>query len=581
MDCEDAKTAISDRLSGVLDQDASAALDRHLAGCPACREVLQEFEAVDEFIRREHDRGPSAGEGARKGLEIINSRGPATPPPRKAAFPVWLAPLGMAAAVVLLLLVVQRSDFLHRKPEPADPPHVENDSASGEKKTPQPGTKLKGEKSPVVGGEETASSDSEKPPEIPGEPPTRAPVPDPSEADKTKTETPGAPPAAPGPSETPVPTPMPLPGDEGVDRPTPETPTPATPTPPKPTTPTPPVPAPTSGAGPARPPLPSSPPRTAPAPTPTPTPTPTPGPAPTPTPMPGGGSPGKKRAARERASSPESLTSGGLEKVEEYWQAQLPALILGNTRSEAPAPSEEARENILALLEKGLEGKQWFHRGAALHALARSGGASPDLEPFIQDEAEELRPDVAASLGYFDGKNSVRVLAEYLLDAGRSAELRSSSAISLGLRKAESSYLANALDLGGDPRVRGACLAGLFLLGTPPAQVILGRVAANDSERHEIRALALGFLGKSGGGAGSFSERALTTALEDRKGPLPLRRAAAIGLWHFPSASTSLMNAALHDPSVMLRPFAWVSLGRMAPSLSERNRAKLFTRMRR
>jgi HEAT repeat protein len=305
---------------------------------------------------------------------------------------------------------------------------------------------------------------------------------------------------------------------------------------------------------------------------------PTPGPAPESAPFKPSGreTPGRKRATEKETEASTEILRG----AETFWRNRCTVILLGKARGTAPMPGDEARSEILALLRKGCEDEFGFNRGASLHALVRAGGRPDDLGSFLRDHDEESIPDVAAALGYVEGKNIHRILAEYILDAGRSPKLRSSAAVSLGLQKAPIAYLANALDLGGDPRVRGAALAGLYLVGSSGAKVTLGKVATNHDERYGIRALALGFLARIGDEGKGSPVGILTRTLRDLRSPLSVRRSAAIGLWRYPAARQALVDAAEADPSTGVRGFAWVSLGRMAPSLGAEEKGKLLERMR-
>jgi HEAT repeat protein len=285
---------------------------------------------------------------------------------------------------------------------------------------------------------------------------------------------------------------------------------------------------------------------------------------------------GRRRAAEKETEASSEILRG----AEASWRTLLPVILLEKARGKAPTLGEEGRKVLIALLQKGCADEFGFNRGAALRALARAGERPEDLNAFFRDEDAESLPDVAAALGYYKEKKYERILGEYLLNAGRSPKLRASAAVSLGLRKAQIAYLSNAMDLGGDARVRGAALAGLYLHGSPGAKVTLARVATNKDERYGIRALAMGFLARLGPEGQGSPTRILTRVLGDIRPPLSVRRAAAIGLWRYPAARQALIDAAEADPSPGVRGFAWVSLGRMAPTLGAEEREKLLARMR-
>jgi HEAT repeat protein len=225
---------------------------------------------------------------------------------------------------------------------------------------------------------------------------------------------------------------------------------------------------------------------------------------------------------------------------------------------------EEERGKILSALAQGVKDKHWFNRGAAAMAIARGGGRPDDLVNLLKEDSEDVRPAVASAMGFTGDQAFGKALAEQILDLGRPSALRAAAAISLGLirsPKYSRVTLENGFHLGGDPKVRGACLAGLYLLDEPQARIFLGKVAANRGELPPLRALAVGFWAKLGAGAGGGG-RFLSAVLNDVRMPVSLRRAAVIGLRFHPKHSVPLRDAAEADPSPMVRGFAWISLAR-------------------
>lgn len=101
MTCEQAMVLMSARLDGAIDREQSDALQAHLDGCPACRQLAETLNGLD---RRVANLGEPAPEGLKKGVlyRIDQATGKAKKPTRR-----WFGPgtaLGAAAAVLVLLV---------------------------------------------------------------------------------------------------------------------------------------------------------------------------------------------------------------------------------------------------------------------------------------------------------------------------------------------------------------------------------------------------------------------------------------------------------------------------------------------
>jgi HEAT repeat protein len=291
---------------------------------------------------------------------------------------------------------------------------------------------------------------------------------------------------------------------------------------------------------------------------------------------PSGAAPAPSGGSRARTAE---QTRQAIEEIGWFWNAERNAALLQAARGNAAPPAGKERERLMEILRTGLEDEHGFARACAIAALARAGGTPEDLKTLLAEGDPEIREASAAAMGYSGDAAWTRPLAETLLDAGKPAALRAAAAVGLGLTGSDSSYLANGLDLGGDAGVRGACLAGLSLRGNAPSKMILGKVIANRSERDEIRALALGFLGKGGSAGGVDPSKFMISILADRRAPAALRRAAAIGLRRYANRWRELLDAAEADPAPEVRGYAWVSLARMDAASGARKK-DLRKRMR-
>jgi anti-sigma factor RsiW len=112
MICKDKLENLSAYSDGELDAVQARALEEHLEGCPSCRKVLSQYEALGGILKSERDTEPTAGflQGVRD-----RASGPAAPRP---AGPRVIRTVAAIAASVLLLLgliFVGASEFGHRE----------------------------------------------------------------------------------------------------------------------------------------------------------------------------------------------------------------------------------------------------------------------------------------------------------------------------------------------------------------------------------------------------------------------------------------------------------------------------------
>jgi ferric-dicitrate binding protein FerR (iron transport regulator) len=104
VDCEQALHLLSARLDGEAASADEAALDEHLAHCPACGSAAEAFRAQDESLRQAF--APRRRAAALLAERVVG-RLQAAPPPRR-GLPSWLPLLLAAAAGFLLAAAVFR-----------------------------------------------------------------------------------------------------------------------------------------------------------------------------------------------------------------------------------------------------------------------------------------------------------------------------------------------------------------------------------------------------------------------------------------------------------------------------------------
>lgn len=116
MNCPDAETLLQAGRDDALTAEQRAALDRHLAECPACRELQEDLRLAGEAVRAETASVPVPDADAEWRRLRANLHGAEVPvrPKRHFAPIIWLgAPLAAAAAVALA--------FFLQSPRPAVP----------------------------------------------------------------------------------------------------------------------------------------------------------------------------------------------------------------------------------------------------------------------------------------------------------------------------------------------------------------------------------------------------------------------------------------------------------------------------
>ncbi len=116
MNCPDAETLLQAARDGALTAEQRTALDRHLAGCPTCRELQAGLRLAGEAVRVEAASVtvPDADAEWRKLRASLRGAEVPEQPKRRLAPVIWLgAPLAAAAAVALA--------FFLQSPRPAVP----------------------------------------------------------------------------------------------------------------------------------------------------------------------------------------------------------------------------------------------------------------------------------------------------------------------------------------------------------------------------------------------------------------------------------------------------------------------------
>ena len=95
--CDEALPLLHDRLDGDLSPEGAAALDAHLAGCPACAARLSELEALDRDLARDLPVPSPAGLAARLADGVLAAEGR-----ERSRRRLWFPVLAGAGALALL-----------------------------------------------------------------------------------------------------------------------------------------------------------------------------------------------------------------------------------------------------------------------------------------------------------------------------------------------------------------------------------------------------------------------------------------------------------------------------------------------
>lgn len=116
MNCRDIEPLLLSERDGVLTSTQHAALARHVAGCPACRQARLNYGDAVTFLKTDAANVvvPDAdGEWRKIRAQLVVE--PAKPPRKRRLAPViWFtAPLAVAAALAIA--------FLNNRPEPGQP----------------------------------------------------------------------------------------------------------------------------------------------------------------------------------------------------------------------------------------------------------------------------------------------------------------------------------------------------------------------------------------------------------------------------------------------------------------------------
>jgi tetratricopeptide (TPR) repeat protein len=109
MRCRKANKLISSSIDGSLDSRSAAALEKHLAACPACREFAADLNAVVETASRLERPEPSeaAWNRIRSGIKQSAAVSPAPETPRFRPWTLgWRSPAVRAAGVAFVGLVL-------------------------------------------------------------------------------------------------------------------------------------------------------------------------------------------------------------------------------------------------------------------------------------------------------------------------------------------------------------------------------------------------------------------------------------------------------------------------------------------
>lgn len=101
LDCEQALELISAKLDGALTTEESAALEGHLAACPACRALLADFETLHEELPRLADQPPA---GMKQDIMMAVRQSKATPFQGKKRQWRWKSLASLAAVLVLVFV---------------------------------------------------------------------------------------------------------------------------------------------------------------------------------------------------------------------------------------------------------------------------------------------------------------------------------------------------------------------------------------------------------------------------------------------------------------------------------------------
>lgn len=111
MRCRNAQRDISEYVDGTLDARRTAALERHLAACAACREVLEDFRAVCDAASRldAPEPGDDVWRTIRSRLEAeVSGRAgaPSAAAPRRRTFAWGLPAMKLAGAAALVMILI-------------------------------------------------------------------------------------------------------------------------------------------------------------------------------------------------------------------------------------------------------------------------------------------------------------------------------------------------------------------------------------------------------------------------------------------------------------------------------------------
>jgi anti-sigma factor RsiW len=119
MNCERCEQLVDDYVDGTLAADERAAVDTHLAGCPACRAMATDFRAIRSAAGSLERHAPPAQAWAKVAAAVEGERRHSYAGRMWSAGPIFRS--GLAVAATLLLVVGATSWLVWSRMSPAAP----------------------------------------------------------------------------------------------------------------------------------------------------------------------------------------------------------------------------------------------------------------------------------------------------------------------------------------------------------------------------------------------------------------------------------------------------------------------------